>query len=330
MFFDQLLADVDELKRRLAGLIGGQVQDSYNPTTPASQTNPPPRAEVVQNLFNMALQPLQSKGDQWYDSPMLPLAMSLMGLGAAMQAPRHQRGSAAAGIPMQAVSNWLALQARGREKAALEETRRMNTLTALAKLFPSQSTVQYQQLPDGSYVVTYGDKVQVVKGDKPTPFSFFASGDPEKQKIAQEWITRESLKMNTPFGMFATGLATGDENLSNLGQHFFQMMHQGFKPMPFFNDQGQIEFIVPRPGTKLPQGYKPIITDPTQLLMWELLNRNNLFAPGGSAPALPQPPKTAGQGEPAPPVSMLKEGVKTKFANGQVWTLVNGKPVRIQ
>jgi len=32
----------------------------------------------------------------------------------------------------------------------------------------------------------------------------------------------------------------------------------------------------------------------------------------------------------APPVSMLKEGIRTRFANGQVWTLRGGKPVRVQ
>jgi hypothetical protein len=32
----------------------------------------------------------------------------------------------------------------------------------------------------------------------------------------------------------------------------------------------------------------------------------------------------------APPVSLLKEGVRTKFKNGQVWTLRGGKPIRVQ
>jgi len=42
---------------------------------------------------------------------------------------------------------------------------------------------------------------------------------------------------------------------------------------------------------------------------------------GGPAPA-------ATQG--APPASALKEGVGTKFKNGQVWTLQNGQPTRVQ
>jgi hypothetical protein len=32
----------------------------------------------------------------------------------------------------------------------------------------------------------------------------------------------------------------------------------------------------------------------------------------------------------APPVSLLKEGVATKFANGQTWSLRNGVPVQVQ
>ena len=31
----------------------------------------------------------------------------------------------------------------------------------------------------------------------------------------------------------------------------------------------------------------------------------------------------------APPVSLLSEGKQTKFKNGQVWTLENGKAVKI-
>jgi hypothetical protein len=32
----------------------------------------------------------------------------------------------------------------------------------------------------------------------------------------------------------------------------------------------------------------------------------------------------------APPASLLKEGVNTKFANGQVWSLRSGQPVQVQ
>ena len=32
----------------------------------------------------------------------------------------------------------------------------------------------------------------------------------------------------------------------------------------------------------------------------------------------------------SPPVSLLKEGVNTTFANGQVWTLQNGQPVQVK
>lgn len=38
---------------------------------------------------------------------------------------------------------------------------------------------------------------------------------------------------------------------------------------------------------------------------------------------------TPAQTSAAPPVELLKEGVRTKFKNGQVWTLRGGKPVRV-
>lgn len=48
-----------------------------------------------------------------------------------------------------------------------------------------------------------------------------------------------------------------------------------------------------------------------------------------------QIPGAIGQAQPAvssdaPPASLLREGVGKKFGNGQVWTLRNGKPVRVQ
>lgn len=50
--------------------------------------------------------------------------------------------------------------------------------------------------------------------------------------------------------------------------------------------------------------------------------------PGGPAPAQPAPAAKPAASA-TPPVSKLKEGEKTTFANGQVWTLRNGKPVRV-
>jgi hypothetical protein len=44
----------------------------------------------------------------------------------------------------------------------------------------------------------------------------------------------------------------------------------------------------------------------------------------GGAPAKPAAAPTS-----SPPVSLLKEGVETKFKNGQTWTLKNGKPVQV-
>lgn len=45
-----------------------------------------------------------------------------------------------------------------------------------------------------------------------------------------------------------------------------------------------------------------------------------------------QRPASGQGGGPAasPPISALKEGHQTTFANGQVWTLTNGKPVRVK
>jgi hypothetical protein len=56
-------------------------------------------------------------------------------------------------------------------------------------------------------------------------------------------------------------------------------------------------------------------------------------SPSGSAPAANTPtpqtapkPATATQG---PPVNLLKEGIPTKFKNGQTWMLKNGQPVQL-
>lgn len=49
-------------------------------------------------------------------------------------------------------------------------------------------------------------------------------------------------------------------------------------------------------------------------------------APAPAAPAAPR----AAQSSQTPPANMLREGVQTRFRNGQVWTLRDGKPVRIQ
>jgi len=54
----------------------------------------------------------------------------------------------------------------------------------------------------------------------------------------------------------------------------------------------------------------------------------------GDQPAAAAPPAAAAVAaapaqQTTPPASMLKDGVKTKFKNGQVWTLRDGKPVRV-
>lgn len=48
--------------------------------------------------------------------------------------------------------------------------------------------------------------------------------------------------------------------------------------------------------------------------------KTSLGAAGGSA----------AKAGPAPPTKLLKDGVNTKFKNGQVWTLRDGKPVQVQ
>jgi hypothetical protein len=50
---------------------------------------------------------------------------------------------------------------------------------------------------------------------------------------------------------------------------------------------------------------------------------------GTAAPAAPAAPGAPSATTAAPPVTLLKEGVRTKFKNGQVWTLKNGKPERV-
>ncbi len=46
-------------------------------------------------------------------------------------------------------------------------------------------------------------------------------------------------------------------------------------------------------------------------------------------PATPVDPVAPSAPTAAPPINLLKEGVRTKFKNGQVWTLKNGKPERV-
>jgi hypothetical protein len=54
--------------------------------------------------------------------------------------------------------------------------------------------------------------------------------------------------------------------------------------------------------------------------------------PDAAAPAASggEPTKPAAAPTSSPPVSLLKEGVETKFKNGQTWTLKNGKPVQVK
>lgn len=47
-------------------------------------------------------------------------------------------------------------------------------------------------------------------------------------------------------------------------------------------------------------------------------------------PTATNPPAVKPPANAAPPASMLKEGVATKFKNGQIWTLKNGKPTQLQ
>ena len=51
---------------------------------------------------------------------------------------------------------------------------------------------------------------------------------------------------------------------------------------------------------------------------------------GGNAPAPAETPAAAPAVSSTPPVSKLKEGVATKFGNGQTWTLKNGQPVQVK
>jgi hypothetical protein len=48
------------------------------------------------------------------------------------------------------------------------------------------------------------------------------------------------------------------------------------------------------------------------------------------AEAKPTETKPAAAPTSSPPVNLLKEGVETKFTNGQTWTLKNGKPVQVK
>lgn len=76
-----------------------------------------------------------------------------------------------------------------------------------------------------------------------------------------------------------------------------------------------------------------------QPVEFNLGGKRGTIAPSGSladaAPAKPaaKPTKDAKPTKPAkddtPPVDLLKAGVRTKFRNGQVWTLQGGKPVRV-
>jgi hypothetical protein len=51
--------------------------------------------------------------------------------------------------------------------------------------------------------------------------------------------------------------------------------------------------------------------------------------PDAAVPAAPAPVSAPAAASSTPPVSKLKEGVATKFENGQTWTLKNGKPEQV-
>lgn len=64
--------------------------------------------------------------------------------------------------------------------------------------------------------------------------------------------------------------------------------------------------------------------DPATLQLPAPITFADVFAPRGA------PAPAAITATPQPPASALKEGVRTKFANGQVWTLRNGQPMQVQ
>jgi len=50
----------------------------------------------------------------------------------------------------------------------------------------------------------------------------------------------------------------------------------------------------------------------------------------GRQSTAPVQPANVAKPDAAPPTNLLKEGIHTKFGNGQTWTLQNGKPVQVQ
>jgi len=72
----------------------------------------------------------------------------------------------------------------------------------------------------------------------------------------------------------------------------------------------------------------------TSIVGGALLNPRGTFgvAPAENSAAAPEEAGELPPDGPLPPeaVSMLREGKNTRFKNGQVWTLQNGQPVRVE
>jgi hypothetical protein len=112
----------------------------------------------------------------------------------------------------------------------------------------------------------------------------------------------------------------GTQNLLRLQQQYIRMSDQIRKdnellpegrrrPVPAFEEWiGTQPHLAGVPG--VPQGGAPTPTEPP--------------AAGGATP-VPAP-----AGGDTPPISSLQEGKRTRFRNGQVWTLEGGQPRRVQ
>jgi hypothetical protein len=78
----------------------------------------------------------------------------------------------------------------------------------------------------------------------------------------------------------------------------------------------------------------PLVDNTLNFLKYrkEILNEERDRPAEQDSSAAPETGPAAQQQTTLPPaaVSVLKEGQQTTFANGQVWTLQNGKPVRVK
>jgi len=314
-------------QRILGALLSGG-QPMLPELNPVSMANPDLQSDFLrayqdyQAQKQAQLQPGQPRQvtqervqDDWLDNPMIPLGMGLLGFGANMMQPAWRRGAGMAQAIPYTLLSWASLKQRAKQAKAKSELER-------EKLGLEKSKVAvdwYNAMKPNTQNIT--------------PFSLFASGNPEQQELAKQWIELQSNKgdVSNPVQFISKAIEMGDEDMLNFGIKLFEMQHQGWKPDTWQLQDGSIVRIPINQNP--PPGAIPVQTDPFKAFIAQMLRGQggeiSMPKPGEKPPGVvsgTQATKT----QDTPPRELLKEGVQTTFDDGSVWMLKNGQPIRIR